>query len=61
MCDFGSNVKGSWFVCLVKLDKGICIQYFVVRFAGLCCDSLLIGGSGHTCNKDKEAEGDTLG
>ena len=26
-----------------------------------CCDSLLIGGSGRTCNKDKEAEGDTLG
>ena len=26
-----------------------------------CCDSLLIRGSGRTCNKDMEAEGDTLG
>ena len=27
----------------------------------VCCDSLLIGGSGRTCNKDTEAEGDILG
>ena len=25
-----------------------------------CCDSLLIGGSGRTCNKDMGSEGDTL-
>ena len=27
----------------------------------LCCDSLLIAGSGRTCNKDTGSEGDTLG
>ena len=26
-----------------------------------CCDSLLIAGSGRTCNKDTGVEGDTLG
>ena len=27
----------------------------------LCCDSLLIAGSGRTCNKDTGVEGNTLG
>ena len=53
---------------IVEVDDDMSFIYEVVEDVlhdglecGWCYDSLLIGGSGRTCSKDTEAEGDTLG
>ena len=50
-------------VCVVVEDiEHLIVSRSVKGFRlSKCCDSLLIGGSGRTCNKDTGVEGDTLG
>ena len=68
--------KYSWIKCRVRPgypNKAILVHAYDVHYywgsnswtvlpaLTSCCDSLLIGGSGCTCNKDTGSEGDTLG
>ena len=51
-----SNIAVGFYLCQADLtDPRRCY------FARFCCDSLLIVGSGCTCNKDTGSEGNTLG
>ena len=54
------EIRGG--VCVVIEDIGHLMYRGQLRFRlSKCCDSLLIVGSGRTCNKDTGAEGDILG
>ena len=56
-------VKEIWGgVCVIVEDFGHLMYRSQLRYRlSKCCDSLLIRGSGRTCNKDTGSEGDTLG